>query len=126
MDEERGFSLVELLVVIVIIAILASIAIPIFVRQRDKAYLAQVESALKNAATAMEARTTETGGRYAGIKLQDLEVEGLKYSNDVSLELKSSAKGYCFTASHKVATHIVRYWDSALGRPDGTDCRTKY
>src|SRR5215210_2534806 len=64
---DRGFTLIELLVVILIIAILAAIAIPIFLNQRKKSYVAQSQSALKNAATAIESYSIQTGGDFTGI-----------------------------------------------------------
>ena len=63
-EREDGFTLIELLVVILIIAILAAIAIPVFLRQREKGYRSQVQSALKNAATAMESYATQSNGDY--------------------------------------------------------------
>lgn len=51
----RGFTLIELLIVVVIIGILASFAIPKFVNTKQKAYVAQMKSDLKNLATAEEA-----------------------------------------------------------------------
>ena len=42
--KDGGFSLVELLVVVVIIAILSAIAIPIFLNQRNKAYKATAQA----------------------------------------------------------------------------------
>ncbi len=51
----RGFTLIELLIVVVIIGILASIAIPKFINTKQKAYVAQMKSDLKNLATAEEA-----------------------------------------------------------------------
>lgn len=50
----RGFTLIELLIVVVIIGILASFAIPKFVNTKEKAYVAQMKSDLKNLATAEE------------------------------------------------------------------------
>ncbi|GMR12411.1 MAG: hypothetical protein BMS9Abin29_0600 [Gemmatimonadota bacterium] len=47
----RGFTLIELMIVIVIIGILASIAIPKFSSTREKAYLAAMKTDLKNLAT---------------------------------------------------------------------------
>jgi type II secretion system protein G len=53
--KKRGFTLIELLIVVVIIGILAAIAIPKFVNTKEKAYVAQMKSDIKNLATAQEA-----------------------------------------------------------------------
>jgi prepilin-type N-terminal cleavage/methylation domain-containing protein len=53
--KSRGFTLIELLIVVVIIGILASMAIPKFANTKQKAYVAQMKSDLKNLATADEA-----------------------------------------------------------------------
>lgn len=51
MQNKRGFSLVELMVVIVIIGILASLAIPRFMGVTDKAKLSEFKPVLKQAIT---------------------------------------------------------------------------
>ena len=51
----RGFTLIELLIVVVIIGLLAVIAIPKVANTKQKAYVAQMKSDLKNLATAEEA-----------------------------------------------------------------------
>jgi type IV pilus assembly protein PilA len=70
---ESGFTLVELLVVMLILGLLAAIAIPSFFNQRDKAKDADAKSAARTAQTAMETYATDHQGSYAAATGGDLE-----------------------------------------------------
>jgi len=59
---ESGFTLVELLVVMLILGLLAAIAIPSFFNQRDKATDAKAKTYVRTAETAMETYATDNGG----------------------------------------------------------------
>ena len=63
-QEEKGFTLVELLVVMLILGLLAAIAIPSFFNQRDKARDADAKASVRTAQTAMETYATDHGGDY--------------------------------------------------------------
>ena len=55
MRSPKGFTLIELLIVMVIIGILATIAIPKFTNTKERAYIAGMQSDLRNMVTAQEA-----------------------------------------------------------------------
>jgi type IV pilus assembly protein PilA len=126
--QDDGFSLIELLVVILIIAILAAIAVPIFLKQREKSYVSGAQSTLKNAATAAESYSTERDGDFSGLDGDNgamLALQGFKKSAGVTIVVAADADEYCVTATHanlspghpwKVSTY-----NSADGSPSPAD-----
>jgi prepilin-type N-terminal cleavage/methylation domain-containing protein len=90
-----GFSLIELLIVVVIIGILAAIAIPAFANTKGKALVTKVKSDLKNLATAQE------GFFYgANTYTNNLAQLGLVTSPGVTLNIVSAnASGWSATGT---------------------------
>ena len=62
--KKAGFTLIELMIVIAIIAILAAILVPNFLKARAQGQLTACKSNLKNMATALEMYASDFGGRY--------------------------------------------------------------
>jgi len=120
-ENEGGFTLIELLVVIIIIGILAAIAIPVFLRQREKGWDAAVKSDLRNAATAEETYLTDNGSYTQDVTA--LESAGFKPSADsnyttsfttsFSVPKMSGGSSYCIQGTS--ASSNVFHYDSSNG-----------
>jgi len=121
-DREAGFTLIELLVVVAIIGILAAIAIPLFLSQRDNAAVSGVEAEVKNAATQIEVYYTENGSYPA-----DEEADaGVNWSANVGTvtytpDNASDPNTYTLTATVTEAGDCVVAWDQAAGTFDAAN-----
>lgn len=83
----KGFTLIELMIVIAIIIILAAVAIPNYLRMTDRAKKAALESDLKSLATALETFHTDWGQYPAdGWENMKLELTGTGGSINVDNE----------------------------------------
>jgi prepilin-type N-terminal cleavage/methylation domain-containing protein len=79
---KKGFTLIELMIVIAIIGILAAIAIPQFTAYRLRGYNATAKSDLKNAYTASQAYFTDNP--TGTVALADIQNYGYRQSNGVN------------------------------------------
>src|SRR5262245_18820024 len=93
MNNDRGFSLLELLIVVAIILIIATIAIPNLMRSRQAAAEAAAVTTLKAITTAEVTYLSSSGGNYG--TLGDLLSAGLLDSSFAG----GSVSGYTFVVS---------------------------
>ncbi|MDZ4258587.1 MAG: prepilin-type N-terminal cleavage/methylation domain-containing protein [Gemmatimonadales bacterium] len=93
----RGFTLIELLIVVVIIGLLAAIAIPKFSATKERAFVANMRSDLRNLATSQEAYFGDNNVYYGG----SLPSTALLYSTSpgVSITVTLGTSGWGASAT---------------------------
>jgi len=84
MKNQKGFTLVELMIVVAIIGILAAIAIPQFSQYRKRGYVATLNADVHNALTASVAYINDNSGLGACMTLANLQTAGYVASPGVT------------------------------------------
>jgi type IV pilus assembly protein PilA len=90
-----GFTMVEVLVVVLIVGILAAIALAVFFTPQQNATNAQAKSLASNATTAIGAFAADNGGSYAELSTTTLHAEepAIDVAESTSDAYVSRAKG---------------------------------
>lgn len=97
LKSEAGFTLVELLVVLLVLGILASVAVPRFLDMRGKANLVKAKTELKQVQTAMELYYAEYGNYPAEDDFEDALAEYVEPGDLADYVLNYTIAGGVYT-----------------------------
>lgn len=109
MTMRRGFTLIELMIVVVIIGVLAAIAIPKFASTKERAHVTAMKSDLRNLATVQEMYLSDFGSytpviasNLAGAVATPDPATGFIPSSNVTVRgaLVAGGAGWNATATH--------------------------
>jgi type IV pilus assembly protein PilA len=109
---EKGFTLIELMIVIAIIGILAAIAIPQFSAYKSRGYMASVKSDTKNLYTAIAAYMGDNPGlipSYPADVLPDTGAAGAVFTKSKATKgnTVTVVAGGTITGSHTQVTELT-------------------
>ena len=125
-DDEQGFTLIELMVVVLIIAILIAIAIPTFLGARQRAQDRAAQSNLRNGLTAEKTFYTDNQTYGTDVLMTGSNIEtSLKWGTapsatvDVGVTVSVDKAGVCLAAKSKSGTTFA-LMDLSSGATAGT------
>lgn len=110
-----GFTLVELLAVLVIIGVLATIAITKFGDSKRRAYLSAMKADLHNLAMIAETRFTSDNS-YANVEVP-------RGSAGITLTFDGESSGWRATARHEALPGVVCTMSAGQGAPPEPLCQ---
>ncbi len=120
-DDEQGFTLIELMVVVLIIAILIAIAIPTFLGARQRAQDRAAQSDIRNGLTAektvyTDAQSYSTDTTTAGMKGVE---SSLDWGGKLTVVASADNLSVCLTETSKSGT-VFAIADVSSGANAGT------
>jgi type IV pilus assembly protein PilA len=118
-DEQHGFTLIELMVVVLIIAILIAIAIPTFLGARQRAQDRATQSDLRNALTAEKTYYSDKQAYSAAAATMSAIEPSLKWGAALTVAVSADTLSMCVHETSKSGT-VFGLLDISSGVNAGT------
>ncbi len=125
-NSEHGFSLFELLIVLFIVGILATITCPIYIHALKKTHRTEAKIALINLAQQMEIYYLGNNNSYEDANFNKLHLKDVTEKNFYQLILKSTTSSYQLSAKAKFSdSECYLFMLNQLGEKTNAGTRSK-